>query len=175
MPVSTNHPLVQGVEQFRVAAPVTFDYGSDWRLLASGAGQPVMAVLEAMSGDADFAGRILVVGDSNCFTEAYIAEHDTTTLAANMVAWASTPPDTAGFLVADHCGCSTPGGNNPAASWLLFAMVVAAAAWRRSRSECRCKAKTGECVSGYERSPLLEATAGDEHICPVARRRTSLR
>jgi len=131
--VASSHPLIQGVGQFRIAAPVTFDYGSNWQLLASVEGQPVMAVLEDMSEDADFTGRILVVGDSNCFTEAYIAEDDTTTLATNMVAWAAERPDVVNMLVVDSCGCSTPGGSYPSASLLLLAIVAAAAAARRRK------------------------------------------
>jgi len=50
-----------------------------------------MVVLEAATGF-PYAGRILVTGDHNMFTDSYIGSADNTQLANNIAVWACGGP-----------------------------------------------------------------------------------
>lgn len=82
------HAITAGVTSYAYCTESTFSYGADaLRLGNNVGGAAFMAVLEASTGFA-LAGRVLVLGDHNMFTESYIGSSDNTLLANNIVDWA---------------------------------------------------------------------------------------
>jgi len=98
------HPITAGVTHIAFETNVSFTYPASALLLAEADAQPFGVVMEPATGF-DAGGRILVWGDHNAFTDAYIDSDDNTTLAKNVAAWASKGCTTdADCEVDDPCG-----------------------------------------------------------------------
>ncbi len=107
--VVANHPITTSVTTIKFAAESEVVSGNDALLLAQGPTQKDFAVvLEAASGFGQ-AGRILVFGDHNMFTDSYIQQDHNVQLAQNMVIWACTG-GCPGFFQQYGAACSAPSG-----------------------------------------------------------------
>lgn len=82
------HPIIAGVTSFFYNTNCTFNYGGDaLRIGLDSGGRTFMVVLEPGTGF-PHAGRVLVTGDHNMFTNSFIASADNTRLANNIAQWA---------------------------------------------------------------------------------------
>ena len=82
------HPIIAGVTTFNYNTNCTFSYGGDaLRLGVDALGNTFMVVLEPGTGF-PHAGRVLVTGDHNMFTNSLIGNADNTLLANNIAQWA---------------------------------------------------------------------------------------
>lgn len=82
------HPVLTGVGSYAWVNHTTFSIGDDAQVLGEASTMSeFIAVLEPASGFAA-GGRVLVVGDHNMFTNAFIDSADNAVLAANIVDWA---------------------------------------------------------------------------------------
>lgn len=82
------HPIIAGVSSFNYTTNSTFSYGGDaLRIGVDFANNTFMVVLEPATGF-PHAGRVLVTGDHNMFTNSFIGNADNTRLANNIAQWA---------------------------------------------------------------------------------------
>jgi hypothetical protein len=88
---TNTHPIITGVGTFNYNTNCTFNYGGDALLLGvDSANNTFMVVLEPGTGF-PHAGRVLVLGDHNMFTNSSIGNADNTRLANNIAQWACHP------------------------------------------------------------------------------------